>query len=237
MAEEIGAFSTPDAQRVWKATLAVERGTGDRNQGSAILEPEPIQFRNDTSETIPAYACMQVTGTEEQASRNIFVVKKPLVATNLLDDQFLFNSQYEVPAGEYGTAQTGCVFRAIKSVSFSAGERVGPVSNAWTVGKGPFYTFLGEDAIQTDCVRLVCNEGLILASAGSGIPARSGATLGRNTVTIHRLSISGSDRVIDNTGLSVTAYNLAADAVASGAYILLKRLENIFVVIWEDCPT
>jgi len=237
MAEEIGAFSTPDAQRVWKATLAVEKGAGDRNQVSAILEPEPIQFLNDTSETIPAYACMQVTGTQEQASRNIFVVKKPLLATNMLDDQFLFNTQYEVPAGEYGTAQTGCIFRAINSSTIVAGERIGPVPGAWTVGKGSFFTYLGNDATQANCIRITTNDALILASAVSGIPARSGLTLGKNSVGVYRLAISGTDRTIDNTGITITAYNLASDPVASGAWVLLKRLSNIFVVIWEDCPT
>lgn len=236
MAEEIGAFSTPDARRVWKATLAVEKGTGDRNQGSAILEPEPIQFLNDTSETIPAYACMQITGTQEQASRNIFVVKKPIVTTNLLDDRFLFNSQYEVPAGQYGTAQTGCVFRAIKSQSFTAGDRIGPNNTEWTVGKGALFTYIGDDSVVSNCIRLVPNDGLILAVATTGVPARSGSTLGKASVSIKNLSISGSDRLIASTSQGVDAFNVASTAVASGAYVLLQRLGTVFVVIWEECP-
>ena len=83
-------------------------------------------------------------------------------------------------------------------------------------------------------------DSTLLCVATNGIPARNGTTLGKNTVERRYLEISGGggvDRVIttianDNT---LTAYNLAATAVATGAYILVQRISGCWVVVWEEC--
>jgi hypothetical protein len=49
------------------------------------------------------------------------------------------------------------------------------------------------------------------------------------------LTISGADRVISDSGFNMQAFNLAASAVATGAYILLLRLGDVGIVIWEEC--
>jgi hypothetical protein len=77
---------------------------------------------------------------------------------------------------------------------------------------------------------------LTLAVATSGVPARSGTTLGKADVAVKHLTISGTDRVIADSGFNMQAFNLAADAVATGAYILLLRLGDVGIVIWEECP-
>ena len=74
-----------------------------------------------------------------------------------------------------------------------------------------------------------------MAIATSGIPARSGTTLGSATVAAKHLTISGATRVAADSGQTYTAYNLAATAVASGAYILTLRLGDIAIVIWQEC--
>ena len=45
--------------------------------GPSLHLPTPAYFHNDAGETIPAYACMQVTGTEEIDGQNYLVVEKP----------------------------------------------------------------------------------------------------------------------------------------------------------------
>lgn len=74
-----------------------------------------------------------------------------------------------------------------------------------------------------------------LAVATTGVPARSGTTLGSATVALKYLAISGSNRIITDMAQTVTAYNLAGTAVATGAYILTLRLGDVHVVVWEEC--
>lgn len=76
---------------------------------------------------------------------------------------------------------------------------------------------------------------LILAIATSGVPARSGTTLGVADVAVKHLVTSGSDKVITDSAVTMRAYNLAGTAVASGAYIMALRLGDAAIVIWEEC--
>lgn len=232
--EEIGVFTPRDAARVWQATLAMER-TSPFRSGEFIDTSEPIQFRNDSGETIPPYACVQITGTVETAGRNIFTADKPLNTSTALVDQFVFNNEYEVPNGELGTSQSGHVKRGIKSSALTLGARIGPLDNNWKLGKGAFWTYIGNDDVATDCIRLKENDSLILAIATTGVPARNGSTLGKADVAVKHLTVSVSDRVIADSGYTIKAFNLAATAVATGSYILLLRLGDVHVVVWEEC--
>lgn len=74
-----------------------------------------------------------------------------------------------------------------------------------------------------------------IAVATTGIPARSSTTLGSATVALKYLAESGSNRVITDMGQTMTAYNLAGTAVATGAYILTLRLGDVAIVVWEEC--
>lgn len=233
--EEIGAFSTADARRVWQATLAMERRSTAASPGDFLPETEPITFRNDSGETIPAYACVQLFSTADESDRNIFVAKKPVTTTSAHVDQFVFNNEFEVAIDAYGTAQSGPVFRAIKTASLVSGARVGPVNSSWKIDRGAFWTNLGTDSVETDCVRLMSNDSLLLAVATTGVPARSGTTLGKAAVAVRHLTVSGSNRAIADSGYNVDAFNVAATAVASGAYVMLMRLSDVFVVVWEEC--
>jgi hypothetical protein len=76
---------------------------------------------------------------------------------------------------------------------------------------------------------------LLIAVATSGVPARSGTTLGKATVAVKHLTVSGANRVITDSGFNVDAYNLAAIAVSSGAYVMLLRLGDVHLVVWEEC--
>jgi hypothetical protein len=77
---------------------------------------------------------------------------------------------------------------------------------------------------------------LLLAVAPTGVPARSGTTLGRATdLAVKYLAVSGTNRVITDKGQTVTAYNLSTTAVTTGAYVILTRLGDAWIVTWEDC--
>jgi hypothetical protein len=77
---------------------------------------------------------------------------------------------------------------------------------------------------------------LLIAVATSGVPARSGTTLGKAAVAVKHLTVSGVNRIIADSGFNVDAFNLAGTAVATGALVMLLRLGDVHVVVWEECP-
>jgi hypothetical protein len=83
-------------------------------------------------------------------------------------------------------------------------------------------------------------DGTAICVATTGIPARSGTTLGRATVEKKKLVSSGAfptQRSIASIAANntITAYNLASSPVASGAYIIVQRIAGAWIVIWEQC--
>lgn len=79
------------------------------------------------------------------------------------------------------------------------------------------------------------NSALLIAYATSGVSARSGTTLGTGTVAVKYLGYSGASRVILDAGYTVSALNLSTGAVASGVYIIIARVGDAWIVIWEEC--
>ena len=55
-------------------------------------------------------------------------------------------------------------------------------------------------------------------------------------MAVKHLAISGANRVITDSGFTVDAYNVAGIAVATGAYVMLLRLGDVHLVVWEECP-
>jgi hypothetical protein len=66
-----------------------------------------------------------------------------------------------------------------------------------------------------------------------GIAARSSLTMGSATVDLYACSSAG---VLSDSGVDVTAYNMATSAVAANAHIMIQRNSaGLWVVIVEDC--
>jgi hypothetical protein len=76
---------------------------------------------------------------------------------------------------------------------------------------------------------------IVLAFTAAGATARSGTTLGTGTATSRWISASGTTRTINSTSDSITFYNLAASTVGTDKYILLARLGEDWICIWEEC--
>src|SRR5262245_22128771 len=64
-----------------------------------------------------------------------------------------------------------------------------------------------------------------------GIAARSGATLGSGTVTVHQ----NRNGTLTATSMTVTAYNGSHNAVAANAYLQIVWSDGFWSVFWEDC--
>jgi len=176
---EVGYFTPRQAERVWEATKAFEKGVKGRALDEKPITPTPISFVNKGTSTIPAYGCIQIVGTEEIGGRNYLQVTRPFDYTDSVMGPFLLNGPNEVEQDDLGTAQWGPIYRAISDGgAYTVGTRFGPIASAYTVGKGAVFTYLGEDDVETDCVRLIaCETPLLAIAGGGGIAANSSGTV------------------------------------------------------------
>lgn len=179
MAIELGYFSPAEADRVWKATLALERGKGGNTATEKPNTPNPIYFKNQSSHTIPPYGCVQMVGTEEIGGSNYLLVDRPFDYTASVMGPFLLNGPSEVEANGLGTAQWGPIYRAASDGgTYSVGTRIGPTADSFAVAKGCLFTYLGDDDVVEDCIRLIaCETPLLAVAGGSGIAGNSSGTV------------------------------------------------------------
>lgn len=103
-------------------------------------QPQPagvrkVTFQNDSGETVPAYACIQLTGTTTLNSRVVFTADQ--WDGDGSDDIFYFNGPIDVADGETGeafqpnTAQW-VLYDTEGTPAFQ--EEWGPVSGSWEIG-------------------------------------------------------------------------------------------------------
>lgn len=203
----------------------------------SIASPQtPAYVHNDSGETIPAYACMQATGTIEIGSQNFFLVDKPS-DTDGSAGGFLFNGPHAIADNEEGVAQLGSRVRAFKNTgTVTAGDAWVPVVNQWYIaaGTGPFVA-IGADDVDTNVLwvftGIAGGDIKHFAAPVGGIPARSGSTLGSATCTL--LTIAGGTRA--TTSATYTVYNNFTTAVGASHDIAAAKINGIWSVIAEDC--
>ncbi len=140
---EIGFLSPENMRLLWQDYLErkqlAPRQQRNFPQRRIIDEPSPhrVFVRNDSGEEIPAYGCMEVTGTDTVGSRPVVTVEKPTLA----NDEFLFNSQFPIASGANGWAyRLGVV---VMLGSGADNTRYIAQSGSWeiTAGDGPFFVF------------------------------------------------------------------------------------------------
>lgn len=234
--QDYGVFTPADCQRIWRTVKEFERLGGSVRSVQDFVGSTPVYFKNDSGEAIPAFSIVQLTDTVDDEGKVYYLAKKPIATTNALNDRFVVSGSREIPANGYGVAQEGPVYRIKTSGSLAVGTRLGPSHNAWTATAGIMFSHMGSDALETDVVRADRNESMLIGVATTGVTARSSTNMGSGTVAIRYLSISGGSRVITDAGYNLTAYNLASEAVASGAYVMLARVGPFPIVVWEECP-
>jgi hypothetical protein len=223
---EIGVFTPAQLRRSWASTLHYERTSGVQADRSAeYAPPDAILFRNDSGHEIPAYGVMQMTDTVEEGYGNYLKVVRPYTYTAVMTP-FLFNSDRAVPDGEFGTAQCGPIFRAIKDAStLTPGVRMSPSASAFTMTKGSVYVYLGEDDVVEDCIRVMSCETSMLAVATSGIPANGSATVTSKIPTAGDWTTGGT---------TYTARNPSSTAIPSSALVICFPVDAKWVAV-EIC--
>ena len=139
-----GGISTPETQR-WlidtvrrlEGEIADLRGMEGRRHNDPPKTPWYI--KNTGNIPIPAYACLQVTGTAFEGDRTCLHVQQPIDEIGTAG-RYVFNGPETVSVNGFGVCQVGPHVRAI-GPDVSSGDRYGPKKEEWTIEKrksGPF---------------------------------------------------------------------------------------------------
>jgi len=185
MADEIGFFTPEQARLIWQDYQTRQQLAPQISQNfpqrRTIDEPSPhrVFVRNDSSETIPPYGCMQITGTDTIGGRTVVKVVKPTDT----DGEYLINSQFEIPVA--GSEQSGCGWAYRFGVVIFIGDAPSgptpyqPIVDSWEVEEGeggPFVIFGEHNATEKALI------GRFAAKGGGG-----GATIEYkiDSTTIH----------------------------------------------------
>lgn len=224
MATEIGVFTPSDAERVWKAVQAFERGITTSKGDERRFVPAPIYCKNrSTTLEIPAYGCMQVVGTEEVGGQNYLLVDRPFDYSDSSFGPFLLNSPAAIEPEGLGVAQNGPVFRAIKDTgTFTVGTRLNPTANSYKLSKGPLFVYLGDDDVDTDIIKVERCETPLIAVATSGIAANSSGTVTAKQPASGNWT-AGS--------VTYTAWNPTGVAISSSALCLIYPVDAKWIAL------
>lgn len=199
---------------------------GDGRGTEATFFDEPIRVKNLETESIPAYACMQVNTTVDEDGRNYVKVEKP-DGSGLL---YLFNGPYEIESEGYGVAQRGPVYRGYKSTgTVTAGNRWAPTSGQWylTLGAGQ-YVVVGADDIATDVFRVMESPVTRLYRFTLN------ASLASGTADADILEMDGTDTGIDATVRDPLGIFASMTSVGATGYCIYQ--DGKYWVIQAPCP-
>lgn len=193
-----------------------------------------LPFRNDSSETIPAFAVLRVTGCVTVSNQNVLTVAKP-DGTNAV---VAFNGPQPVASGDYGECTQDFPAQALYDTADgtpSNGNARGPGNGTWKlVASDDIYTVVGTvDTTTFPRVYIVpaqqaalCKLGVLDADLTYG---------GTVTVSIY----AGTQNSEVDTGENVTAACFllqAGDSIASGSRVVLNRTADGWQVIAAECP-
>lgn len=161
------------------------------NSSASFFSSAPINIKNTESNVIPAYGCVEVTGTVDESGQNYVQVKKPTSSGVV----FLFNNHFEIEANGYGVAQQGPIIRAYKSTgTVTFGNRWRPTASQYYLTKGiGNYVVYGSDDIGTDVIRFCFDPSVrfyrfSLKAAWSGTPKKASCDI---------FEMDGTDTTID----------------------------------------
>lgn len=139
--KQLKAFLPQDAARIMQATEIVLGSPGrpiKTPPGKYIAPPHGIRFRNDSGESMPAWAVGAITGYETADDENYFfaVVEKP--GTTLRRQHVINTSPAAIEDGEYGFCEFSDTYRIAHDTSWApaTGESGGPKPGSWLLWKG-----------------------------------------------------------------------------------------------------
>ncbi len=206
-AEAIGAMSPDDTRMVLDAVRVLKASGLLSTSGlkKAYNPPPntPLYVTNVSGETIPAYACMQVTGTQEVGPQNFFKVAKPADEYGFAG-AFIFNTHRDIDTGGQGIATAGVDARSLsENPAASSGSRLRPRVNTWKIytDTGGMFIAGGPDDIASSVQRIFVSSAAICSQIHFVITGTVSSNSYSATVLEHT---TGFEDVPGVSGCSVT---------------------------------
>lgn len=234
MAGEIAVFNEQTARYVLEQVRQIPRLLAKISQLETTLVGSPVKFTNNSGETIPAYACIQITGTEEQGGINYLVADKP-ADTDGTAGWYLFNGAREVASDAEGVAQLPPVMRGYKNTgTITGGDRWRPTAGQWylTQDDSGIFVAAGADDVEDDVLR-------VMEIGGSGnrlfrftMNENWGATTA-GAADSDILEMDGTDTTIDDDVLDPLGI---FSTLTSGSAGLCIRQDGKYYAIQAPCP-
>lgn len=238
---DYGFFSPAAAQQLLADVRALKAAVfGSGGMFTPRFPAPKIYVHNVSGEEIPAYACMQTTGTESISGRTYIQVDKPADVSGEAGG-YLFNGPRAIAIDKNGVGFAGPHVQALgDGGTATAGKRWGPQASSWEVAESPsgFLICIGDDADApaTDVVRFVYSYGFGLVhfqSPSGGIPAFASNTMGSASCDIYESSDAG---VLSDSLINDTIYHMATNAFAGSKRGIAARNDaGLLVAIVEDC--
>ena len=170
-----------------------------------------FEFRNDSGETIPAFAVLMPTGMTTQNGRPIITVDKPNGYG--ARSHYMINGPYAVVGGGIGVCTNSfptVAFLNDGSSAITAGSEVGPVAGEWGLDNDSvgFLVYGDLSPAQPELVYVV-REPVVICLG------KTDETIGKGnsgTVSVYAGTTLGNE--VD-TGINITAYNRYKDLPAN----------------------
>jgi len=172
--DEIGIFTPEQARLIWHDYQSRQQlqphaqKNYPQRRDEYQVDTHRVFVKNTETETIPAYACMRITGVEVVADRTAVTVEKPTDTAG----EFLFNGPYPIypaaPADWETPATTGVgwAFRygvviMLGDEPTAAGVAYLPIVGEWEIeeGAGPFIVFGRHDIGETALIGRIGSSG------------------------------------------------------------------------------
>lgn len=155
---DIAAFKPETAKVILDVVnYLVAAGFVDKpgSRSPQFIPPQaPIYIKNDTGEEIPAFGCVQISGTVEDGGQNYLEVVKP-VDTSGTAGWYVFNGLQPIEIGGFGIAYDGPLARMLTDGSaIVSGEKWGPTVGSFAIEPGgSLIVAAGPDDIATNVMR------------------------------------------------------------------------------------
>lgn len=224
MAEELAVFQPSTARKLLAMLQAWERTPGFTGELESHAYREHFPFVNTSGHTIPPYGIFLVDGTSEENGINYLIAKR-YPAYTAAQSVPMVNGPFEVPNNEYGTPQLGPVYRVIHddAVGYSVGDRVGWKANSFQVSLNASFIVLGEDDIETNCLRVTRDD--------SSISGQSVLAIADGASGLIRRRVLGSGGWTTDASKSYPARNDTGSAINADSRLRVDPVDGIFSIV------
>jgi len=241
---QVGYLSPEDMRLVWAVCnylktsgFVIPAGRYNRQQ---IPPPTPVFVRNDTGVEIPAFACLQSTGTVEAGGQNYVKVDYPADTTGTAG-VYLFNGIAPIEIDGYGIAHDGpeCRMLTDGSTITSGAKWQAQVGSFELAPGGTAFSAIGADDIAADVMRGVIGAGggaaIVAITKVGGIAARatSGVPHTFPSATVDLLDPVTGDYYSPNR--TATVYNSTSITIDAAHVIQAKLIGSRYFVDVDDC--